>query len=369
MGRSGIGWGYGPGLAAQGERVAFEWGDETLIVRPGETQERRIPYQAIGLRPSGFDRAGAQLTWMDGGPWALALDEGAWRALRADPPQGLRREIERFDAQTRRGRFITGLGWSLIAALVLLPVLAGVMLWWQADRLIGAAVDRIPVPVEQRLGDAAYAQLTLGANVLESGPAVDAVAAIGQRLAAATESPYTLRWHVVDDPQVNAFAVPGGHVVVFTGLLGAARSADEVAGVLAHEAQHVVLRHSLRGLVQSLGLRAAIALLFGDMGSLSGAGELAARLGSLRFGREQETAADVHGLALLRRARIDPAGMPAFFETLAAREGGGIALLSTHPMSAERAARLRAEIARAGSWPADPLPVDWPAVKAAVKPS
>jgi predicted Zn-dependent protease len=265
----------------------------------------------------------------------------------------------------RRGRLVSGLGWAVIAAIALGPVLVLSLLWWQADRIVGAAADRVPVSWEQQLGESAYAQLTLGATVLTEGPSVEAVRAIGDRLAAQIHSPYTFRWHVIDDRQVNAFAVPGGHVVVFTGLLREAGSPEELAGVLAHEIQHVVLRHSVHGLIRSLGWSATLQILFGGTGPLSGIGEAASRLGSLKFGRDQETASDVEGLKLLRRAKIDARGMVAFFEKLASKENG-IALLSTHPMSADRAERLRKEIEAAGDWPTDPLPVAWADVKASL---
>ncbi len=78
----------------------------------------------------------------------------------------------------------------------------------------------------------------------------------------------------------------------------------------------------------------------------------------MKFGREQETAADVEGLKVLQRAKIDPQGTVVFFEKLARKESG-IALLSTHPMSVDRAERLRAEIAQAGPWPVEPLSIVW----------
>ncbi len=350
---------FGPGLAPQGERVEFELGDDRLRLWPHMPRERSVPYDAIRLEPGGFERTQFQLTWSDNGPWALVLDDDALaRRIRGNPPSGLAAEVGRLDAHLRRGRVATGVGWTLIGAIVLAPMLVLALLWWQADRIVGAAVGRIPVSWEEQLGQSAFEQLTRGAAVLTEGAAVDAVNEIGDRLAAQIHSPYTFRWHVVDDQQINAFAVPGGHVVVFTGLLRAANTPEEAAGVLAHEIQHVVLRHSLNGLVRSLGWSATIKILFGSSGPLSGVGELASQLGSLRFGREQETAADVEGLKALQRAKIDPQGMVVFFEKLARKESG-IALLSTHPMSVDRAERLRAEIAQAGPWPIEPLPIVW----------
>lgn len=362
-GITGRGLCFGTGLAPQGERVEFELAVDRLRLWPGAPRERAVPYETIHLEPGGFERTQFQLAWSDDGPWALVLDDDALaRRVRAAPPPALRDDMSRLEARLRRGRVTGGIGWAFVGTVVLAPVLFLAVLWWQADRIVGAAVARIPVSWEEQLGDSAFSQLTQGAAVLTEGSAVTAVHDIGGRLTAQISSPYAFRWHVVDDPQVNAFAVPGGHVVVFTGLLRAADSPEEVAGVLAHEVQHVVLRHSLHGLVRSLGWRATIKILFGSSGPLSGVGDLAAQLGGLKFGREQETAADVEGLKLLQRARIDPQGMVAFFEKLARKESG-VALLSTHPMSADRADRLRAEIAQAGPWPTDPLPVVWAEVR------
>jgi Zn-dependent protease with chaperone function len=369
VGVAGVGLCFGAGLASHGERVPFEVGSQRLVLWPTSSREHGVPYPAIHLEPGGFDRRHIQLRWAeDGVAWALVLDDDRLaKAVRAHPPEGLRGEVARLGVRFARGRVMRSLGWSLVSTVVLLPVVAVGLLWWQADRIVDAAVGRIPVSWEERLGDEAFSQFTVGATMLTTGAAVEVVDGIGERLAAAAESPYLFRWHVVDDPQVNAFAVPGGHVVVFTGLIRATASADELAGVLAHEIQHVVLRHSVRGLVRTMGWRAAIAILFGDTGPLSGVGELASRLGSLKFSRDQETEADLGGLALLRRARIDPRGMIAFFDTLAKEERGPVAFLSTHPVSTERAARLRAEVEQSGAWPTDPFPDAWTDVKASVE--
>lgn len=354
-------------MAPLGERVAFALEPERLVLWPGSPREHSVSYQAVRIEAGGFERTQFKLTWSEQDiPWALVLDDNSLAGrVRANPPPGLRDEVQRLDALLRRGRLVSGVGWTVIVAIALGPILVLSLLWWQADRIVGAAADRVPVSWERELGESAYTQLTLGATVLTEGPPVAAVGTIGDRLAAQIRSPYTFRWHVIDDRQVNAFALPGGHVVVFTGLLREAGSPEELAGVLAHEIQHVVLRHSVHGLIRSLGWSATLQILFGGTGPLSGVGAAASRLGSLKFGRDQETAADVDGLKLLQRAKIDPKGMVAFFEQLASKENG-IALLSTHPMSADRADRLRTDIKRAGAWPTEPLPVSWSDVRAAL---
>jgi predicted Zn-dependent protease len=156
-------------------------------------------------------------------------------------------------------------------------------------------------------------------------------------------------------------------VVVNTGLIQAADSAEEVAGVLAHEVQHVELRHTLKNIIHSLGLRAALSLALGDIGSTA-LGDFAANLGELKFSRDLESEADSQGLAALKRAGIAPQGMVTFFDKLRKQEGASPpALLSTHPASEERMQTLEAMLREQGSWPTTPLPYDWQVVKTASK--
>jgi predicted Zn-dependent protease len=171
-------------------------------------------------------------------------------------------------------------------------------------------------------------------------------------------SRYRYQWFVAENPEVNAFDLPGGVIVVHTGLLKAADSVGEVAGVLAHEIQHVEQRHALRAMIHELGWRAVLALALGD---LSGGvwGDLAGRLGGLSYGRDLERAADLGGLDALRRAGIAPDGMLDFFGKLARREGPGVALLASHPATDERIEALRRAIATRGAYPVHAPAYDW----------
>jgi predicted Zn-dependent protease len=156
-------------------------------------------------------------------------------------------------------------------------------------------------------------------------------------------------------------AAPGGHVVVFTGLVHATESAEELAGVLAHEMQHVLLRHTLRAMVRGLGVRATLSVLLGGAGELGNVtGALIEQWGGLRFSRSQESDADLAGVTLLQAAGIDPHGMVTFFEHLAQRGGEPPAFLSTHPASAARAKAILDRIAGSPSVPALPYAWDWP---------
>ena len=153
--------------------------------------------------------------------------------------------------------------------------------------------------------------------------------------------------HVIEDPKaVNAFATPGGHIYVYTGLLIKADNEAEVAGVLAHEAGHVVGRHVERAMVNAYGLQALASLALGNNPSLTK--QLAASIaatGVMRaHGRSEETEADEYGARYASRAGYDPHAMITFFQKLAAGESrspGVLAWLRTHPMAGDRIDHLK----------------------------
>jgi beta-barrel assembly-enhancing protease len=149
--------------------------------------------------------------------------------------------------------------------------------------------------------------------------------------------------HVLRDATPNAFAIPGGHMALHTGLLEMAKTPEQVAGVIAHEISHVTQRHSLRNMMQSAGLSMVFGVLLGspDLASLAG---MAEELQALSYSRDMEREADDVGWNYLLKAEINPRGMVEFFELLAKEEGvsGNMpALLSTHPATAERIANLQ----------------------------
>lgn len=162
-----------------------------------------------------------------------------------------------------------------------------------------------------------------------------------------------VRWsvHVIDDPKtVNAFATPGGFLYVYTGLILAADNEAELAGVMAHEAGHVVGRHSARQMVNAYGLQAVTAMALGkDAGQLA---QVAAGLAGngvlLAHGRSEETEADEYGARYASAAGYNPQGLVSFFQKLAKEEGKtnqALKWLSTHPSSADRVRHLNQYIA------------------------
>ena len=160
---------------------------------------------------------------------------------------------------------------------------------------------------------------------------IDRVQRITERLVAQAVKfrPDSARWQwsvqVIDDPKtVNAFATPGGHLYVYSGLLLAADNPSEIAGVLSHESGHVVGRHSARQMVDAFGLQAVTALALGKNPGL--ASQVAAGVTGkglmLANSRGDETEADEYGAKYASAAGYDPRGLITFFQKLQKQEGG-----------------------------------------------
>ena len=165
----------------------------------------------------------------------------------------------------------------------------------------------------------------------------------------------TYRITVLDNAkQINAFAIPGGHIYVYTGLLLAAENEAEVAGVLAHEIGHVVARHSANQLASQVGLQLLTEVALGQE-SEELAAEIAAwaNTGAMaRFSRDDERQADSYAVKYLTASGYEPRGLITFFAKMRQLEAGKRSelenLLASHPPTDERMQRLEKLIAKAG---------------------
>ncbi len=210
---------------------------------------------------------------------------------------------------------------------------------------------RVPPDWEQELGRAVVANLVKRRAMCTDSVTIGDVRSVVDRLlAAAPKSAYAFTLHVSSDTVVNAFAAPGGVIVVNAGLLTMAGSPEELAAVLAHEVQHVLLQHSLQAAIREVPVRLALASITGNAG-VESAANVAGTLGALKYRRDDEREADRQGLALLRAARIDPSGAASFMRRLEDNRGdlpGFATYLSSHPLTAERVSALRVTSAEDG---------------------
>lgn len=222
---------------------------------------------------------------------------------------------------------------------------------------------RIPLSWEEKLGDLAIARW-----MDEQCPDPVSREAIERIVAAlAPGSRYQYQITLVKSPMVNALAAPGGRLVIFTGLLEKTRSPEELAGILAHEIQHVEQRHTTKALLRQFATQILLAAIVGNAKDLSTALETADTLGNLHSSREYELEADREGMKRLQRARIDSTGMFRVFETLEKETGTlprGWDMLSTHPHWNERVTLLRSLATGAHYEPITLLPgVNWNTVR------
>ncbi len=155
------------------------------------------------------------------------------------------------------------------------------------------------------------------------------------------------RFNVVDQEDINAFAVPGGHIYVNRGLIAKTANLSELAGVLGHEIAHVTKRHSMEQMAKAqranIGLTGLCLFVPTACQGVAGVGVQAiAQGGFAKFSRDDESEADKYGVRYVTRAGIDPRGMPSMFRTLLAertRSPGGLdAFFSSHPIEESRVA-------------------------------
>ena len=357
---------FGPGLPGQGQKAQAFFVGDSLEVDLGDGWRQTIACASLTVGAGGFNDQQLILEWSSSdGKWsAVSADISAKQAFLKLAPAILAPQLVRWQAKTRavQRRFRLG-SWAL-GVIVALPFLLVGVLIWQAPQITGWVANKIPPELEGDLGRMSTAQIKASGGLIEEGELVDLVTAIGGRLTQGSH--YKYHWYVLKNDTINAFAMPGGYVVVHTGLLKSASSAEELAGVLAHEVQHVELRHRLRQLLNQLGWQVVLTLAVGGADGTVWAGATQ-QLMQLSFGREQESQADVAGLAALRRANISPQGMLDFFEKLSKQEGVSIELLSTHPASANRLDVLRKAVQEGSAAPAPALPYDWSKIKLAIE--
>ena len=193
---------------------------------------------------------------------------------------------------------------------------------------------------EKSLGDDAAKQIEAGAR-LSRGPVEEWVNRVGARLAAVSNPEWKYTFRVIDSPEINAFALPGGHVYVYTGLRKVVKTDDELAAVLAHEITHAENHHYAKqyGSASKRGAILGIAsILFGAPPLVNQAVGLADTAITQKYSRSDEYEADRLGMERMTRAGFDPRGMVALLQNMKTIETGktGPGWLSDHPDAPNR---------------------------------
>jgi Zn-dependent protease with chaperone function len=273
-------------------------------------------------------------------------------------------QLAKSKGESRRGTLL-GLGLLVGSAVFLVALYFGVRAG--ANRV----TQSLPVSLDKELGKVAYKAMPKEGSEITDKQVVQPIKAIVEQLAEhAKVDGMDFELHVIDSPTVNAYCLPGGTMVVYTGLISAAQSPGQLAAVISHEMAHATLRHGLSRISQTLGLTAAVSLLIGDTAGILAAAEEFFRTASINsYSRQQETDADLEGVRMLHAAGIDPSGMPSLFELLKDEHGEipeALVWISTHPDHASRIEETQKMIQSLPDKAYTPIELDWAALQARV---
>jgi len=286
----------------------------------------------------------------------LIVEIHAWRALSGRSATAI----------VRRGR---GAEWALIAGLIGAGAILAAVVFVGVPRAARPLAAWTPPALEARFGANMEAQLKVAFRPCKGDPRGSAILSeLGDRLSEGSASTFDIRVQAVRAPFVNAFALPGGAILVTDDLIAQARTPDELAAVVAHEIAHVERRHAMQAAWRSMG---AGLLLDAVVGGGTGAGQqavlLAGGFADQRFSRDLETEADARAIQMLGAQDISTRGMADFFGRMANRKDDprlrrAAEWFATHPDTGERARR-----AAAAATPGTPAlsEADWRVLKAA----
>nr|WP_295927112.1 M48 family metallopeptidase [uncultured Dyadobacter sp.] len=233
---------------------------------------------------------------------------------------------------------------AIVGIALLVLTLMGATYWYGLPWLAGAVAARIPVSAEIEMGDTMYENMIRAYDVNQ--PLTDAVNNFAKSIDFKTQ--YPIRVTVVKEDEVNAFALPGGHIVVFDKIIRQMKTKEQLAALLAHEVAHVHYKHSLRNIFRSLAGYLFLSLLLNDINGIAAVvADNSNALANLTYSRELETEADRKGMDVLQSDGISLQGFVDLFALLQSEHGdvGSLKLLSTHPLTEERL-RMAGEMAR-----------------------
>lgn len=265
-----------------------------------------------------------------------------------------------------RGRL---LAWA-IAAVAAVALQIGVLIPLLADNM----ASYIPPAGERALGEATFGHIRealddTGLNpvpLCEAPAGLAALEGLVKRLDAPTDGGQQINIAVLDHEMVNAFALPGGFVVLFRGLIEAAETPDEVAAVLAHEIGHVVSRDPTRHALRSAGSIGVLGLLFGDFAGGAAVLFLTERLIAAKYSQGAEAGADGFAHQVLERAGISPGALGDMFESFRRKYGdreGVSAHFLTHPALGDRIEAARAAVDATAEYSPAMSAEDWAALR------
>lgn len=223
--------------------------------------------------------------------------------------------------------------------------------------LAGVATACVPsTPDEVAMGNSYAQQIEQQLPMIRDPEVARYINVLGDSIARVVDDrSLTWRFTVVDQPDINAFAIPGGHIYIFRGLIEKTSNMSELAGVVGHEIAHVTQRHSMKQMAAARRTNVvgtAVCLFYPSVcqGAAGAVAQVALSAGFAKFSRDDEREADRFGVVYVTRAGIDPRGMPSMFRILIQerkRNPSAVdAFFASHPIEESRVAETEAEIAK-----------------------
>lgn len=190
--------------------------------------------------------------------------------------------------------------------------------------------------IERKLGEMMIDEFTRKDDLVEDDFVVKTIDSLVARVCEPNHiDKEKLKVYVIDNEQVNAFALPDKQLVIYTGLIRTTKNAEALSGVIAHELAHIENDHVMKSLIREIGIGVLFALISGNS-DISILTEIAQMLSSTAFSRDMEKEADLAGVEYLQNAKIDPLPFAEFIGVTTDVEFSALKWISTHPMSKER---------------------------------
>ena len=258
--------------------------------------------------------------------------------------QELKKNLRRHRLVAKAPARLLGNVWTRLLVLLAVIVVALVAVYiWVVPILGDKMAEQFSKEREISMGEQMYKSITASYKIDQQKTAT--LNKFYQQLQYKTD--YPIQITVVESGEMNAFAIPGGHIVVYDAILDRMKTPEELAALLGHEVSHVALRHSLRNIFRSLSRSMFLALITGNQSDImSVVINNADQLKGLEYSRSLETEADDNGLRLMTISHINTQGMLWLMELLKKESNSAEppALLSTHPIFTERIEHIRAQL-------------------------
>lgn len=289
------------------------------------------------------------------------------RLLIEDPAQW--KEIYNHLKNKRNHGFHIPVNAGVIMGAFVLSLLVLMGMYFSVPHLSSWVVPAVPQSSKIYVSDLVMTEL-FKTNTYCTSPEGDAaLAALQQRLISSGFIDYNQSFRVVKHKDTNAISLPDNRIILFSGLLDAAETPDEVAGVLAHELGHIMHNHPTKSMVHALGGQMIFWLMFGDSGNWIDGQTLLKVFVQSSHQRVMEREADDAASQILQAAQLDSQGLLLFFERIRAKEHDALKMLtylSSHPSTDERIERVKAlpKTSGSGNSPAALPPEQWQALKA-----